>query len=631
MERRLAAILAMDVVGFSRLMGFDEPATLEALNSHRRELIDVEISRYKGRVFKLTGDGMLVEFPSVVSAVACAADVQRGMLKRNLDVVTERRIEFRIGVNLGDVLAVEDDIFGDGVNVAARIESVARPGGVTVSGTVRDHVGNKLAMVFEDRGEQMLKNIDRPVRLFDISPNTIGGAGGYPLPAPATIVLAKPSIAVLPFANMSGDGEQEYFADGITEDIITDLAKVSALSVIARNSVFAYKGQNADIQAVGRRFNVSHVVEGSIRKARDRVRITAQLIDVPTGMHLWGERYDRDLTDIFAVQDEIANTIVEQLQIKLLPRERTAIAAWPTTNVDAYNFYLRGRHLYHLHTAQHVEMARRMFWKAVELDPNYARAYAGLADAAFFLFNNQQEGVSIDDIYESSRKALELDPELAEAHASYGIALHYLDRYTEAVTEFQHAIDLNPDLYDAHYLYGMAARDHGDIQTVIRLSERSVEIWPEDYREWLMLGGHYHYEGRTEDALRVARIGLDLAERALRTRPDIPLAATLGAGCLATLGDTERALEWLLRAVAIAPDDPLTQFNAACAYSVLGKTDEALGLIERWAEKATRRTGIWLADLDFDNIRDQPRFQALLEKVGVLDAQLKASAAIGKS
>lgn len=616
MERRLAAILAADVVGFSRLMGADEANTLAALNGHRQQLIDVKIAEHKGRVFKLAGDGMLVEFASVVGAVACATDIQREMRRRNLDVPSERRIEFRIGVNLGDVLAVENDVFGDGVNVAARIESLALPGSVAVSGTVRDHVGNKLELSFRDRGEQMLKNIDRPVRIFDVLLDG-DAAAARSVPETPSENITKPSIAVLPFANMSGDVEQEYFTDGITEDIITDLAKVSALAVIARNSVFAYKGQNADIEAVGRRFNVAYVVEGSVRKAGNRVRITAQLIESRTGTHLWAERYDRDLTDIFAIQDEIAKTVADQLRIRLLPQERKAIETRPTASVDAYNYYLRGRHLYHLHTAQHVTLAQRMFQKAIELDPNYARAYAGLADAAFFLFNNQHENVSVDDILTASLKALELDPDLADAHASHGIALHYLDRYPEAVAEFERAIELNPDLYEAHYLYGQAARDHGDMETVTRMGERCVAIWPENYREWLMLAGYYQQAGRNEEARRVGRIGLELAERAFEEHPDVPLAATLAAGCLAMFGERERALEWLARAIAIAPDDPLTQFNAACAYSLLGETDRALSLIERWSAKANDKVAIWLTDVDFDSVRSHPRFQVLLKKAGL--------------
>ena len=351
MERRLVAILAADVVGYSRLMGANEAATLAALKAHRKELVDAKIAEHQGRIVKLTGDGMLVEFTSVVNAVACAAEIQREMRQRNVDVPQDRRIEFRIGVNLGDIIVEENDIYGDGVNVAARIESIAKPGGVAVSGTVRDHIGNKLDLAFEDRGEQSLKNIDLPVRIFDVMLDLTDAWRNSALSANSgTSGKAKPSIAVLPFANMSGDPEQEYFADGITEDIITDLSKVSALSVIARNSAFTYKGKHADVQEVGRRFNVAYVLEGSVRKAGNRVRINAQLIDAKDGTHLWADRYDRDLADIFSVQDEITKTIVDQLKIKLLPRERKAIEASPTENIDAYNYYLQGRHLFHLHT-----------------------------------------------------------------------------------------------------------------------------------------------------------------------------------------------------------------------------------------------------------------------------------------
>ena len=434
-----------------------------------------KIAEHRGRIVKLTGDGILVEFPSVVNAVACAADIQREMRGRNVDVPQDQRIEFRIGVNLGDIIVEENDIYGDGVNVAARVEAVAKAGGIAVSGTVRDHIGNKLDLAFEDRGEQTLKNIDLPVRIFDVIldlPAARRSAALHRIPRPRA--KAKPSIAVLPFANMSGDPEQEYFADGITEDIITDLSKVSALSVIARNSVFTYKGKHADVQEVGRRFNVAYVLEGSVRKAGQRVRINAQLIDAKEGTHLWADRYDRDLADIFAVQDEITKTIVEQLKVKLLPQERKAIEAAPTQDVEAYNYYLRGRHLYHLHTEQHVLLAQRMFIKATELDPNYARAYAGLADCAWFLYNDQHEGTTVDDIHAASLKALELEPDLAEAHASYGMALHYLDRYAEAVVEFEQAIRLDPNLFEACYFYSFAARDRGDLETAVRMQRAHV-------------------------------------------------------------------------------------------------------------------------------------------------------------
>ena len=447
MERRLAAILAADVVGFSRLMGADEAATLAALNRHREELLDPKIAEHKGRVVKRTGDGVLVEFPSVVNAVACAAEIQRGMAEQNADVPEERRIAFRVGVNLGDVIVEGDDIFGDGVNVAARLEGIARPGGIAISATVRDHIGNRLDLAFEDMGEQALKNIERPVRVFSI---LLGGPLSHPpLAAPKAAVDARPSIAVLPFTNMSGDSEQEYFADGITEDIITDLSKVSGLSVIARNSVFTYKGRAVDAQEVSRRFHASHIVEGSVRKAGQRVRINAQLIDGRDGTHLWADRYDRDLTDIFAIQDEITKTIVEQLKVTLLPKEKRAIETAPTQSVNAYDYYLQGRHLFHLHTQAHVLVAQRWFKKALELDPGYARAYAGLAYCCWFLYTNDHAGTSVNDIFEASANAVQLDPELAEGRAAHGIALDHLGRYPEAVVEFERAIAIDPTLFEA--------------------------------------------------------------------------------------------------------------------------------------------------------------------------------------
>jgi adenylate cyclase len=567
MERRLVAILAADVVGYSRLMAVNEAATLTALSAHRKELVDLKIADYRGRIVKLTGDGILAEFPSVVNAVACAVDIQRGMAGRNACIPLDRRIEFRIGVNLGDVIVENSDIFGDGVNVAARIESIAKPGGVAVSATVRDHIGTKLDILFEDKGDQTLKNLDRPVRVFDVvlSPAAFSNPK---LPEPAaSSTEAKASIAVLPFANISGDPEQEYFADGITEDIITDLSKVSALSVIARNSVFTYKGKHADVQEVSRRFNVGHILEGSVRKAGLHVRINAQLIDGSSGTHLWADRYDRELTDIFAIQDEITKTIVGQLKIKLLPQERRAIETAPTQNIDAYNYYLQGRHLFHLHTPQHVLLAQRMFRKAVELDPAYARAYAGLADCAWFLHDTHQEGASFQDIHTASLKALELDPSLAEAHASHGMALHYMDRWPEAVAEFNRAIEMDPNLYEAYYLYGIAARTRGELETSARMDERCVAINPDDYKEWLLLSQTYQDLGRHEDARRVALIGVDRAEYALHSRPDVPLSAALGACALTRLGERQKAREWAARALTIAPDDPLTQFNTACAYS----------------------------------------------------------------
>ena len=383
MHRRLATILAAEAVTYSQLMGLDEAGTHAAWKSHRTELIDIKIAEYQGRVVKHTGDGFLAEFPSVVNAVACAATIQQGMRARNAGVPQDRRIEFCIGINLGDVIVEAEDIYGDGVNLAARLESIAKPGGIAVTAAVRDNVGNRLDLRFEDLGEQRFKNIDRPVRAYSVSilPSAQGTTGPQ---EPREI--EKPSIAVLPFNNMSGDPEQEYFSDGITEDIITDLSKVSGLFVVARNTTFTYKGKPANVQQVSQDLRVRFILEGSVRKVGSRVRVTAQLVEGKDGGHLWADRYDRDLTDIFAIQDEITHSIVDQLKVRLLPEERKVIGRTPTENLEAYAYYLRGRQFLHRRSKTYLLLAKRMFEKAVELDPLYARAYAGIADCDSFLF-----------------------------------------------------------------------------------------------------------------------------------------------------------------------------------------------------------------------------------------------------
>ena len=531
---------------------------------------------------------------------------------RNVGVPQDRRIEFRIGVNLGDVVVEDGDIFGDGVNVAARLESMAEPGGICISASVREHVGNRLDIAFEDAGEQRLKNIERPIRVFRVSPATPAVArASHPEPTGQ-----KPSIAVLPFNNMSGDPEQEYFADGMTEDLITDLSKVSGLSVIARNSVFTYKGKAADIQEVSRRFGVATVLEGSVRKAGLRVRINAQLIDGKDGTHLWADRFDRDVTDIFALQDEITRTIVEQLKVRLLPAERQAIETAPTLNVDAYNYYLQGRHFYHLNSTSHVRLAQRFFRKAVGLDPGYARAYAGLADCAWFLFTNHQKDATAEDILSASVTALQLDPTLAEAHASHGMALYLSGRNADAVAEFNKAIELDPNLFEAFYLYAYARRDWGDKEDSARMYERAAELSPNDFRTVFMQAQMLRDLGRSEELLKAARIGLERAERALLAHPDIPLPAALSATTLAALGERSSALEWAARALLIAPDDPLTQYNVACVHALVGEHEQAIDLLERWSANTNKITRKWLLnDTDFDSLRRHPRFVRLLKRL----------------
>ncbi len=614
MERRLTAILAADVVGYSRLMGADETGTLAALKTLRADFIDGKITKHQGRVVKLTGDGMLVEFPSVVNAVACAAEMQRGMRDRNADVPQESRIEFRVGVNVGDVIVEGEDIFGDGVNVAARLESIAPVGGIAVSQSVRDHVGKRLDVIFEDLGERRLKNIERPIRVYSISLDT--PTAGETNDAASAHPGERPSIAVLPFINMSGDPEQEYFSDGITEDIITDLSKVSGLFVIARNTAFTYKGKAVDVQEVAKRFGVNFVLEGSVRKAGARVRVTGQLIRGKDNGHVWADRYDRDLTDIFAIQDEITHAIVEQLKVKLLPQEKKAISQTPTDNVEAYTFYLRGRQFMERSLKGYYQLARQMFAKAVELDPLYARAYAGIADCDSFLFLHYHvEDVATEDILATSAKALALNSGLAEAHASRGLGFSLEKRYDEATAEFEQAIALDPNSFEAHYFYGRACFIQGKLEKAVALFERVAEIKPDDYQALILAIQIYESLGRGADAKNAARRGVERAERDLTLHPDNPRSAYLGAGALAALGESDRAREWLSRALAIDPHDIYTQYNAACAYSMLGDIDPAFDLLERLLPHAGHelKHGWIKHDSSLDALRTHPRYQKILE------------------
>jgi adenylate cyclase len=615
-QRRLTAILAAEVVTYGRLMGLEQGGTQAALRAHGRELIDATIAEYEGRIVKQTGEGFLAEFPNVVNAVACAAMVQRGMRARNAGVREDRRIEFRMGIHLGEVIVEADDVYGGDVHVAARLESIAKPGGIAISRAVRDNLGNRLDLRFEDLGERKLNGIDRPVRAYSVSLDVRSAPGRVDSDAAPHEAweIEKPSIAVLPFDNMSGDPEQEYFSDGITEDIITDLSKVSGLFVIARNSTFTYKRRPSKVQQVSRDLQARFVLEGSVRKAGSRVRVTAQLLDGRDGGHLWADRYDRDLTDIFAIQDEITHAIVDQLKVKLLPEEKRIIAQAPTESFEAYAYYLRGRQFLHRHSKSYYPLAKRMFAKAVELDPLYARAYAGIADCDSFVFLHYNAAVSIEGILATSAKALDLEDGLAEAHASRGLALSVRERYPEAMAEFDRAIALDPNLFEAQYFYARVCFTRGKLDEAARLFRRAAEIQPDDYQALLVLTGVYRSLGREAEMKAAAREGVARAERELTRHPENPRPAYLGAVGLAALGELDRAKEWAGRALAIDPDDRLMRYNVACFCSLVGEPERAIDLLVGLLPGATHETKRWVKhDSDLDPIRRHPRFAEVLK------------------
>ena len=418
LQRRLAAILSADVVGYSRLMGLDEAGTLFRLNALRREVIDPTIAAHSGRIVKLMGDGVLVEFASAVEAVTCAIEIQRRLRERDAGDSDSNRIQFRIGINVGDIIIEDGDILGDGVNIAARIEGVAEPGGISISEDTWRQVQGKVAANFVDSGEQTLKNIARPLRVYRLdqaSAATISSAAPRTVPAQSD----KPSIAVLAFNNMSGDPEQEYFSDGISEDIITDLSKLSELHVIARNSTFTYKGKPVDVKQVGRELGVGYVLEGSVRKAGNRVRVTGQLIDAASGAHVWADRFDRDLTDIFAVQDELTREIIAALKVKLTSEQKGRLSRKTTIDVEAYNFFLRGREKALLQTKSSNAEARALLERAIAISPNFAAAYAFIAFTRLndYIVGRGEAGEqSLQTGLELARRAVAMDDEDPFAH-----------------------------------------------------------------------------------------------------------------------------------------------------------------------------------------------------------------------
>ena len=613
MERKLAAILAADIAGYSALMEVDEAGTFQRLRASHKELLEPEIQKHNGRIFKLMGDGLLAEFGSVVDAVECAAALQRGMAERNASVSESNPLEIRIGINLGEVIVEGEDRYGEGVNIAARLQGLADPGGICVSGKVSKEVEGKLAFAFEPMGDQWVKNITEPIACYRV--NFVGGASARVEPRLQNghAALKKTSIAVLPFSNMSGDPEQEYFSDGITEDIITDLSKISSLHVVARNTTFTYKGRAVKVQQVAQELGVTFLLEGSVRKAGARIRVTGQLVDGRDGSHVWAERYDRELTDIFAIQDEIAHAIIEQLKLKLLPGEKVAINATPTEDVEAYTYYLRGRQFLHMCSKSYMLLARRMFVKAAEIDPDYARAYAGIAICDSVLHSWQYADVSVEGILATSAKALELDPDLADAHASRGLALQYGGRRVQAAAEFELALALDPDLHEANYFFARFFFEQGDFERAAELFERAAQLRSDDCRSAVLLTCVYRALGRRADMTRVARLGLERAEHELNLHPENSSPAQLGALALAHLGERDRAKEWAARTLAIDPDDLNAMYNIACTYLLLGEHDAALDLLEKVIPNS-KMPMWWSKDPDLDPIRDHPRFKSLIER-----------------
>ncbi len=551
-ERRLAAIFAADVVGYSRLMGKDEEGTLRTLNAHLKELIEPLISSHHGRMVKTTGDGLLVEFPSVVDAVHCAVAFQEGMAERTANAPQDQRIAFRIGINIGDVIVQDDDVFGDGVNVAARLEGLADAGGICISRAARDQIRDKVDYGLEDLGEVEVKNIARPVRAFRVHPDTdsrlfpvaqsramsrrrkilaalalsllfIGGGLLWVKPWQNTVEAAsvdrmayplpdKPSVAVLPFTNMSDDKDQEYFADGIAEDIITDLSKVSGIFVVARNSSFTYKGKAVKVRQIAEELGVRYVLEGSVRRAGSKVRITANLIDVINGKHLWADRYDRDIKDIFAVQSEVTEQVVKAMAVTLNANELDRVFQKYAANIDAYSAFVRARRLVDPPGRESIVLAQQLFRRAIQLDPKFAGGYAGLSfsyssKARLRFGPDPEEDARLS--LQFARKAIQVDRNFAWSHIALGGAYLALGNHDAAVEAVREAIRLQPNGYEENLFAGFYLTFAGQAALAVKHLEVAKRISPVDsVRGLAFLANAYFMNGDygKSEALRIKRI-----------------------------------------------------------------------------------------------------------------------------
>ena len=550
-ERRLAAILAADVAGYSRLMGVNEEGTLADLKGHRRAVIDPNITEHRGRIVKTTGDGFLVEFASVVDAVRCAVDIQRQMTERNAAVPAERRIEFRIGLNVGDIIIDDKDIYGDGVNIAARLEALAAPGGICVSRVVRDQVRDKLDFSFEDMGEQQVKNIARPVRthrvLIDAAAAQSDTASS--MGSPARPMPQRPSIAVLPFANMSGDAEQEYFSDGITEDIITNLSRNHSFFVISRSTSFTYKGPAIDVAKVARDLGVRYVLEGSVRRAGNRVRITAQLIEAASGHHLWADRYDRELADVFAVQDEIALSITGAIAPGIISAEIQQAQRKDPGQLDAWDRTMRAHWHIRRFTREDLAQARGLLDEAIALDPTNSMALSDLAFAHHFeaVFGwGDAPAESHARLGEAARKAVAADDGDAMAHTALAIFDLFSGRHDEARRRLNRALDLDPNSMFARGYLGASYAFGGDYETALPHLEEALRLSP---RGPLLVIWHLceGWAALTAERYEEAVAFATQAGEANPEFPDIYAVLAAGNGQLGRLAAARAALDQLLR------------------------------------------------------------------------------------
>jgi adenylate cyclase len=625
-----AHILFLDVVGYSKLLVNEQREVLQQLNEVVRGSPQFRQSTAAGKLIRIaTGDGMaLVFFQSPEEPVHCAMEIAKALK-------SYPHIRLRMGVHSGPVDQVTDvndqtNVAGVGINYAQRVMDCGDAGHILISKRVADDLAQDRLWqpLLHELGEIEVKHGVK-LGLVNLYTSELGNpqppeklshaqAASEPTRFPHSQVSAAPekSIAVLAFVNMSNDPDNEFFSDGIAEEIINALTQVKALRVASRTSSFAFKGKSEDISEVGRKLKVNTVLEGSVRKAGNRLRVTAQLINVADGYHLWSERYDRQLEDVFEIQDQIAENIVRALRVVLGEDEKRAIEKTPTENVQAYEYYLRGRQIQHQMRRSALQYARRMFDRAIEIDSNFARAHAGIADCCSFLYMYWDASkANLEAANASSQRALELDPASAEAHTSRGVALTLRREYREARREFDIALSLNPMLYEAHYFYGRACFTEGKLEEAVSHYRDAWHVRPEDYQAILLSTDALAKLGWDDEAMKAARQGIQVADAHLELNPDDARAWLLSGAALMRLGQRDQALERARRAFAIDPEDAGVLYNLGCIYALAGSSNEAIDHLDKAIQNGFGQRE-WLEnDSALDSIREEPRFQALLRKL----------------
>jgi len=613
MERTLVSLWFADIADYSAHAAEDEHGALRLVEILQELSLEI-VSQYRGRIVKFVGDAVLAQFPSTELAVRAAIALGTRYTERS--AASAHGQNLRIGVHLADVaIAPDGDLYGDGVNTAARIQEAAEPGQVVISQDVWRQLRGRREFRFEHLGDRFLKGIG-DIGLYVVGvENDTSRAHASSItkenPPPKSQEHAIRSLGVLPFADLSAEHDQEYFGDGVAEEILNALTKIGGLHVPARSSCFAFRGLNLDARDVGRRLGVEALLEGSVRKAGKRLRVSVQLIDARNGYCLWSERLDREVADIFAIQDEIASSVINALG---LSRDQRHLVKPSTTNVEAYEFYLRGRKLFQRWTRQNITLGLEMFERAVAIDPTFAAAWAGLATAHVHLFGCDSEA-HLEKAREASARALRLDPKSAEAHVAAAQGLSMEQRYGDAAEEFERAIELDPTLFDAYYYYARSCFKNGDLEKSLRLFQQAQRVRPDDYQSLYLEALVLTQLGRHDEARKVFQRSLEFTTEYLALNPDDARSYVLGAGAFARLGETERAKEWAERAISLAPDDDAILYNAGCALAVVGEEERALDALEH-AIGAGLAGGDWVPqDPDWEQLRENARFQRLVQRL----------------